>query len=299
MLVDPRLEGEWCSDCHGVFPQLVALQATKLQIGVYLMNLDLTGKVALVCGASKGIGRASAIELAANGATVVALARSTDALRELVMGLPRPTGAQHQALAVDLSNETEYLQGVHNVVEIVGAVSILINNTAGPAAGPLRGSTVAALTEAFENHILVAHRMMSAVVPMMEQSGYGRIINIVSTSVKQPIEGLGVSNTIRGAMSSWSKTLATELGPRGITVNNVLPGATQTERLESIIDRNAATTGRSRDEVIRGMTHEIPLGRFALPEEIANVVAFLASPAAAYITGTSVLVDGGRTRALS
>lgn len=263
------------------------------------MNLDLTGKVALVCGASKGIGRASAVELATNGATVVALARSTDALRELVTGLPRPTGAQHHALAVDLSNETAYLQGVHNVVEIVGAINILVNNTAGPAAGALRGSTVAALTEAFENHILVAHRLMSVVIPLMEQSGYGRIINIVSTSVKQPIEGLGVSNTIRGAMSSWSKTLATELGPLGITVNNVLPGATQTERLESIIDRNTASSGRSREEVISGMTHEIPLGRFALPEEIANVVAFLASPAAAYITGTSVLVDGGRTRALS
>jgi 3-oxoacyl-[acyl-carrier protein] reductase len=163
----------------------------------------------------------------------------------------------------------------------------------------LRHSTVDALRQAFENHILVAQRLMSAIVPYMEQSGYGRIINIVSTSVKQPIEGLGVSNTIRGAMSSWSKTLATELAPHGITVNNVLPGATQTERLESIIERNAFASGRSRAEVADQMVAEIPMRRFADPSEIANAVAFLASPAASYITGTSILVDGGRTKALS
>ena len=263
------------------------------------MNLDLTGRVALVCGASKGIGRASSLELALNGATVVALARSADVLRELVAELPRPTGAEHQALAVDLGNETEYLTGVHNVVDIVGPIHILVNNTAGPPAGPLRGSTVAELMQAFENHILVAHRLMSAVVPHMEQAAYGRIINIVSTSTKQPIEGLGVSNTIRGAMSSWAKTLATELGPLGITVNNVLPGATQTERLDAIIERSAARTGRTLVETAAAMTSEIPLGRFARPSEIANVVSFLASEAAGYITGTSILVDGGRTRALS
>ena len=263
------------------------------------MNLDLTGRVALVCGASKGIGRASAQELALNGATVVALARSADVLRELVADLPSPTGAKHHALAVDLGNETEYLTGVHNVVDIVGPVHILVNNTAGPPAGPLRGATVAELLQAFENHIVVAHRLMSAVVPLMEREAFGRIINIVSTSVKQPIEGLGVSNTIRGAMSSWAKTLATELGPVGITVNNVLPGATQTERLEAIIERSAARTGRSAADAASAMTSEIPLGRFARPAEIANVVAFLASEAAGYITGTSILVDGGRTRALS
>lgn len=263
------------------------------------MNLDITGKTALVCGASKGIGRATAIELASNGATVVALARSADLLRTVVAELPTPGGAQHYALAVDLGNETEYLTGVHNVVDTVGAIHILVNNTAGPAAGPLRKSSVADLMQAFENHILVAQRLMSALVPHMERSGYGRVINIVSTSVKQPIEGLGVSNTIRGAMSSWAKTLATELGPTGITVNNILPGATMTERLEAIIDRNVASSGRSRDEVVASMVSEIPLGRFAQPAEIAAAVAFLASPAAAYISGTSILVDGGRTKALS
>ncbi|MEN9282067.1 MAG: hypothetical protein RL594_1002 [Bacteroidota bacterium] len=263
------------------------------------MNLDLRGKVALVCGASKGIGKATAHELATNGATVVALARSADLLRNVVAELPRPSGADHQALAVDLAQESEYLTAVHNIVDIVGPIQILVNNTAGPAAGALRHSTVDALRQAFENHILVAQRLMSAIVPYMEQSGYGRIINIVSTSVKQPIEGLGVSNTIRGAMSSWSKTLATELAPHGITVNNVLPGATQTERLESIIERNAFASGRSRAEVADQMVAEIPMRRFADPSEIANAVAFLASPAASYITGTSILVDGGRTKALS
>lgn len=263
------------------------------------MNLDMTGKTALVCGASKGIGRATAIELASNGATVVALARSADMLRTVVAGLPTPNGAQHHALAVDLGNETEYLTGVNNVVDIVGPIHILVNNTSGPAAGPLRKSSVADLLQAFENHILVAQRLMSLLVPHMERAGYGRVINIVSTSVKQPIEGLGVSNTIRGAMASWAKTLATELGHTGITVNNVLPGATMTERLEAIIDRNVASSGRTRDEVISSMVSEIPLGRFAQPEEIAAAVAFLASPAAAYVSGTSILVDGGRTKALS
>ncbi|MEY3386501.1 MAG: hypothetical protein RIR53_1312 [Bacteroidota bacterium] len=263
------------------------------------MNLDLTGKTALVCGASKGIGRAIAHELAANGAGVVALARSAELLRTAVDALPSPTGAHHHALAVDLGNETEYLTGVQNVVDIVGPIHILVNNTAGPAAGPLRGSSASDLIQAFENHILVAHRLMSVCTPLMQRSGYGRIINIVSTSVKQPIEGLGVSNTIRGAMASWSKTLASELGRHGITVNNVLPGATQTERLEAIIERNVASSGRSREEIVTSMVSEIPLGRFALPEEIAGAVAFLASPAASYITGTSILVDGGRTKALS
>ena len=263
------------------------------------MDMTLNGKRALVCGASRGIGRAVAHELALLGASVVLLARDQQALDEAVAALPASNGQIHSALAVDMCNEALLIHSVNNLVNKHGAIHILVNNTSGPPAGRLVDSDVESLSKAFYNHIVVSHQLMFALTPGMREYGYGRVINIVSTSVKQPIEGLGVSNTIRGAMASWSKTLATELGPFGITVNNVLPGATETERLTSIISGKAVKTGQNTDEVRHDMLSEIPVGRFALPSEIANAVAFLASPAASYINGTSILVDGGRTRALS
>lgn len=275
------------------------------------MDLRLDGRRALVCGASRGIGRATAYELAVQGASVILLARDQSALDEVVASLPtsglQPTtgslqaaGEQvHTALAIDMYNETLLVHTVKNLVDNIGAIHIVVNNTSGPPAARLVDSDVESLTKAFQNHILVSHHLMSLLTPGMKSEGYGRVINIVSTSVKQPIEGLGVSNTIRGAMASWSKTLATELGPYGITVNNVLPGATETERLTSIITGKAAKSGQTPDDVRHDMLSEIPAGRFASPSEIANAVAFLASPAASYINGTSILVDGGRTRALS
>ncbi len=263
------------------------------------MDLRLDGKRALVCGASRGIGRATAYELALQGASVVLLARDQSALDEVVASLPTTGEQNHTALAIDMYNEALLVHSVKNLVDNVGAIHIVVNNTSGPPAGRLVDSDVESLTKAFQNHILVSHHLMLLLTPRMKQEGYGRVINIVSTSVKQPIEGLGVSNTIRGAMASWSKTLATELGPYGITVNNVLPGATETERLTSIITGKATKTGQTTDDVRNDMLREIPAGRFASPSEIANAVAFLASPAASYINGTSILVDGGRTRALS
>lgn len=263
------------------------------------MELDLRGKRALVCGASRGIGKACALGLAAQGASVVLVARSEEQLQAVANELDASQGQQHGVVAVDMNREVELISAVNNCVEKGGPIHILVNNTAGPAAGTLSDCTVDALVQAFAAHVLTAQRLTKILVPGMEQQQYGRVINIISTSVKQPIEGLGVSNTIRGAMASWSKTLATELASRGITVNNVLPGATETERLEAIIAKNAQVKGLAEEIVRRHMTSEIPLGRFAQPHEIANAVVFLASPAASYITGTSILVDGGRTRALS
>ena len=260
------------------------------------MDINLTGKRALVCGASRGIGRATAMELAANGASVTVLARSAEQLELVRTALPViHAEQQHYALAVDATQDVELIQAVNNHVENHGSVHILVNNTAGPAAGKLIDSTVDSLLE----HVLTAQRLIKILAPGMTSDHYGRVINIISTSVKQPIDGLGVSNTIRGAMASWSKTLATELAGRHITVNNVLPGATETERLEAIISKQSAVRGISEADARHHMMAEIPMGRFAQPAEIANAVAFLASPAAAYITGTSIMVDGGRTKALS
>lgn len=263
------------------------------------MFISLIEKQALVCGASSGIGKATAIELAKNGCSVTILARRADELQKVLAELSTDFGQHHHALSVDIQDEFTLINTVKNHVENVGTIHILVNNTGGPAAGPLLESTVDQLKQAFHNHILVAHQLTKILVPNMQQAGYGRVINIVSTSVKQPIDNLGVSNTIRGAMASWSKTMATELGKYGITVNNVLPGATETDRLTAIVQRTAANSGQSEEQVAEHMVKEIPAQRFGKPEEVANAVAFLASEAAAYINGTSILVDGGRTRALS
>lgn len=263
------------------------------------MDLSLQGRHALVGGASKGIGRASAFELARNGATVTVMARSQASLEEVCAALPTPSGQIHHVLVADTGDGKGLAEAVDNHVHNHGAIHIVVNNTGGPPGGLLVDSGVDQLLEAFHNHVLAAHHLMRLVFHNMKDASFGRFINIVSTSVKQPIEGLGVSNTTRGAMASWAKTLATELAPFGITVNNVLPGATETERLTGIISRKSGASQRSEEDIRTELLSEIPAGRFGTPEEVANAVAFLASPAAAYITGTSILVDGGRTRALS
>ncbi|KGM57303.1 short-chain dehydrogenase [Lysobacter arseniciresistens ZS79] len=261
------------------------------------MDLNLHGRHALVCGASQGIGLATAQELAGLGADVTVLARREDVLRDIAGQLPR-TGAQaHGWLAAD-ATDIDRLRAKVEALVAGKPVHILVNNSGGPAPGTIRGTDPAAFEAAYRQHLLANHVLAEAVVPGMERDGCGRIVNVISTSVKEPIRGLGVSNTTRWAVASWAKTLATELAPRGITVNNVLPGSTETPRIEQIIATNAERGGRSQEEVFAAMVAEIPLGRFARPEETASAIAFLCSPAAAYITGVNLPVDGGRTRSL-
>ena len=262
------------------------------------MDLDLGGRHALVCGASQGIGRACAIELAQLGANVTLLARREEVLRVLADELPRTHTAQkHGFIAAD-SGDTQRLRAQVEALAAGAPVHILVNNSGGPPPGPVLGAAVDAFLDAYRKHLLANHVLAEAVIPGMRAAGYGRIVNIISTSVKEPIAGLGVSNTTRWAVASWAKTLATELAPYGITVNNVLPGSTHTPRIEQIVATRAQKSGASVEDAQRAMEAEVPMRRFADPSEIAAAVAFLASPAAAYITGINLPVDGGRTRSL-
>ncbi|GAA0715513.1 SDR family oxidoreductase [Dokdonella soli] len=262
------------------------------------MNLDLTGKHALVCGGSQGIGRAAAIELAALGADVTLLARSRDALEAALATLPKTHAAQQHAwIAADMSEHAELRAKVEATVN-AHPVQILVNNSGGPPGGPAHTAAPDEFLRAFNQHLIGAQTLLQAVLPGMKASGYGRIVNVISTSVKEPIRNLGVSNTIRGATASWAKTLAGELGVHGITVNNVLPGYTQTQRLEQILVDRTKATGKSSAEIEQAMLATVPAGRFAKPAEIAAVIAFLATPAAAYVNGINVPVDGGRMQSM-
>jgi len=256
------------------------------------MNLDLSGKHALVCGSTQGIGKASAIELALLGASVTLLARDETKLTGMLPELSTQATQKHQYLVADF-NFPEQLKTALKLV--AHPVHILINNTGGPPPGQAMDSTTEAFVQAFSNHLLCNHILVQALVPGMKAEKFGRIINIISTSVKVPIRGLGVSNTIRGAVASWAKTLSLELAPFGITVNNVLPGASMTGRLKAVIQANADKSGKTFDEAKQAMIADIPAGRISEANEVAALVAFLSTPAAGYINGTSIPVDGGRT----
>lgn len=259
------------------------------------MNLDLKNKRAIVCGSTQGIGKAVAMELAALGANVTLIARNEQSLKQAKSDLPSNGSQLHSYLCVDFSEPNKLRELVENFIQRSGPVHILINNTGGPPAGPIANAKTEEFSAAFNNHLICNHLLVQACVEGMKNSGYGRIVNVISTSVKAPLPNLGVSNTIRAAVANWAKTLANELGKFGITVNNVLPGATATQRLSGIIENKAAKTNSSNESVQKEMLHEIPLGRFAEASEIASAVAFLASPAAAYINGINLPVDGGRT----
>lgn len=262
------------------------------------MKMDLTGRHALVCGASQGIGRACALELAELGADVTVMARRVEILQQLVSELPHIHAAQKHDFLVADSGDTDGLRAAAQKLVAAGPVHILINNSGGPPPGPALDAQVDAFLDAYRKHLIANHVLAKSVIPGMREAGYGRIVNIISTSVKEPIRGLGVSNTTRWAVASWAKTLATELAPLGITVNNVLPGSTQTPRIEQIVATRAEKSGGGIEETQRAMEAEVPMRRFADPSEIAAAVSFLASPAAGYITGINLPVDGGRTRSL-
>ncbi|MDX1459556.1 MAG: SDR family oxidoreductase [Xanthomonadales bacterium] len=261
------------------------------------MDLSLHGRHALVGGASRGIGRATAIVLAELGASVTLMARSRDALEQARSGLVNGADQSHGVCVADASQPGEVGTAVAEIASR-SAIHIVVNNTGGPPGGPAHAAGLEEYEMAFRQHVLCSQAILHAVLPGMTEAGFGRIVNVISTSVKQPIPNLGVSNTVRGAMASWAKTLASELGPRGITVNNVLPGFTETDRLAAIIESRAGKTGSSADEVAKAMKSAVPLRRFAQASETADAIAFLVSPAAAYINGVSLAVDGGRTNAL-
>jgi 3-oxoacyl-[acyl-carrier protein] reductase len=253
---------------------------------------------ALVCGASEGIGRASALALAEAGVSVTLLSRREDKLHALVSELACVAeGQHHDFLAADVGDHEALAEKVQALCAR-SPVHILVNNTAGPPGGPAHSAKLEHYLEVFRLHLIANQVLVQAVLPGMRAAGWGRIVNIISTSVKEPIANLGVSNTVRGAVASWAKTLASELGGFGITVNNVLPGYTRTQRLEQILAERAAATGKSQDEIAAAMLATVPAGRFAEAGEIAAAVAFLCSPAAAYINGVNLPVDGGRTRSL-
>lgn len=261
------------------------------------MNLNLKGKNALVCGGSKGLGYGSATEFARLGAHVTLLSRSEASLQKAVLQLNALNDLENSYLVCDMAELGALRSKVSQRLK-EGPIHLLINNSGGPAGGELQNATAEQLLKAFQTHILAAHEITQLVVPGMKTAGYGRIINIVSTSVRQPINGLGVSNTIRGAMASWSKTLSTELAKTGITVNNVLPGTTKTERLANIISSRQEMYDWTQEEANNSMLAEIPMGRFAEVDEIGGLIAYLASPAAGYITGTSIPIDGGKIKSI-
>jgi len=261
------------------------------------VDLNLYGKHALVCGASEGIGRATALELAGLGADVTVLARREDALREVVASLPVRDEQRHDYIVADVS-EADVLGAKVSALCAISPVHILVNNTGGPPGGPAHLAEADAFRAAFERHLIANQTLAQAVLPSMRSAQWGRIVNVVSTSVREPIAGLGVSNTIRGAVASWAKTLSRELAGDGITVNNVLPGYTRTGRIEQIVRDRSAASGQSAREIEDGMRRTVPAGRFADPEEIAAVIAFLASPAAGYVNGVSLAVDGGRMQSI-
>ena len=254
----------------------------------------MKNKNALVCGSTQGIGKATAIALAKEGANVTLVARNEEKLKAVLAELPNDN-QHHYYLVADFS-DPEKLRMYLNALKY--PIHILVNNTGGPAGGPVFNASLDEFERAFTMHLKCNHVLVQSLVPGMKKAGYGRIINIISTSVKQPLDGLGVSNTIRGAVANWSKTLANELGQFGITVNNVLPGATETERLNEILKNKSAKTGKSIEEVAETMKNAAPAKRFAKPEETAAAITFLASGLAGYINGINLPVDGGRTKSL-
>ncbi|MEY3542150.1 MAG: hypothetical protein RLZZ204_962 [Bacteroidota bacterium] len=261
------------------------------------MNLSLHSKTALVCGASQGIGKAIAIALAELGANCILLARNEAALKDVVAALSVAEAQLHAYHVVDF-NQLDELRLTVSRLTGEYKIDILINNTGGPAGGLIATADPIAFEQAFRQHLVCNHVLAQAVIPNMKEKGWGRIINVISTSVKIPINNLGVSNTIRAAVASWAKTLSNELAVHGITVNSLLPGFISTSRLDAVAEGFAVREGVSKEQMVEKMKDSVPAKRFGEPSEIAAVAAFVASPAASYLNGITIPVDGGRTGAI-
>lgn len=261
------------------------------------MNLDLQNKNALVSGSTAGIGKAIAIQLAKQGASVTLVARNEEKLQETLKELPTSGNQNHDYMVVDFTQPSILEEKIEKATANK-IYHILINNTGGPKGGPILSASTDEFENAFKMHVICNQILVQKLVPGMKASNYGRIINIISTSVKQPIDNLGVSNTIRGAVANWSKTLANEIGEFGITVNNILPGFTKTGRLDDVISNRAKKQDISEAQAQESMMKSVPAGRFGFPEELANAAGFLASEAASYINGINIPIDGGRTTSL-
>lgn len=259
-----------------------------------MIDLNLQNKRAVVCGSSKGIGLAIAMQLAELGAHITMIARDEDKLNEAVKNLDTSLGQKHHTVSIDFVSPDEVRSVMKNYADHNPNIHILVNNSGGPRPGNILDIGADEFKEAFLQHLVSDHLLAKTLVPLMIKEGYGRIINILSISVKEPIKGLGVSNAVRAAVANWAKTLAEEVAQYGITVNNVLPGPTETQRIEAIIEDTARRSGKTVESVKASMESEIPAKRFAKAEEIASVVAFLASPAASYINGINLPVDGGK-----
>lgn len=262
------------------------------------MNLNLSGKNAIVCGSSQGLGLASAIELSKLGASVTLFSRNEEKLKSALLVLDRSFNQQHGYLVADFNFPENVRAILADYLQNKDAIHILVNNTGGPKGGKITEATEADFLAGFKSHLLCNQVISSALIPLMRKAGYGRIVNIISTSVKQPIPGLGVSNTIRGAVASWAKTLSTEVAEYGITVNNVLPGYTRTARYDALMIAKAEATGKSLEEIEQELIESIPVRRVGEPEDFGAAVAFLCSPAASYINGINLPVDGGRLACL-
>ena len=258
------------------------------------LTTSLKGKNALICGSTAGIGKSVALEFAQMGVNVTLFSRNEDKLKLVIESMDCLDNQKHRLLVGDFNHPDNIQSIINNDISQGNIYHILINNSGGPKGGPIVEANKTEFLEGFNRHLICNHILSKALLVGMKSEQYGRIINIISTSVKQPIQGLGVSNTIRGAVASWSKTFSFEVSKWGITVNNILPGFTETKRLSSLIASKVKSSNQTEDEIVHDMKNQIPAGRFGTPEEIAKAIAFLASPAAGYINGVNLAVDGGR-----
>ncbi len=263
------------------------------------MELNLIGKTAIVGGSSQGLGAASAQSLSELGANVILMARNETLLKNVLTNLSKENNQHHQYLVADHSQPKQIRAIVENYLNKTNQhIDILVNNTGGPPPGTIAEMSSTQILDTMNMHLIAAHELTTLLIPSMKKNQYGRIINITSTSIKEPIPDLGLSNTVRAAVANWAKTLAMELAPFGITVNNVLPGTISTKRIEQILQARADNAEISYETALNNWMSTIPMARFGTPQELGDTVAFLASPAAAYITGINLPVDGGRTKSL-